>query len=362
MLAQLSIQNLRNLSEVSLKLSEGLSVFTGLNGAGKTSVLDAVHILGTGKSFTTSQLSKAIRDEQPGLQVVGRMKYGGAESVIGIRRLRTGGGETRLSGAPVKALSELARELPVVLLSTDSLNALREGPDARRRLIDQMVFHVEHSFISLWQRYHQALKQRNILLRKTRGGDDGAWISEMAAVGEQIHQARERVTTLLSDELFEVLASMGLVFPGVSLVLRSGWAAGESLTRALNACAQSDRQRGFTQVGPHRGDLQCLLGSRPANEVLSRGQMKLLMSAMRVAQGRVLAEVTGRAPVFLLDDVGAELDADNARAVFFVLAEKKAQVLATTVSLGDFVRWADFAPLTVFHVEHGVITQTNSVA
>ena len=362
MLKQLSIQNLRNLSEVSLELSEGLSVFTGLNGAGKTSALDAVHILGTGKSFTTSQLSKAIRDEQAGLQVVGRMKYGGAESVIGIRRLRAGGGETRLSGAPVKALSELARELPLVLLNADSLNVLREGPEARRRLIDQMVFHVEHSFISLWQRYHQALKQRNILLRKTRAGDDGAWTSEMAAAGEQVHQARERVTALLSDELSEVLASMGAVFPGMSLVLRSGWAAGVSLTSALHASAQSDRQRGFTQVGPHRGDLQCLLGGRPANEVLSRGQMKVLMSAVRVAQGRVLAQVTGRAPVFLLDDVGAELDGDNARAVFSVLAEKNAQVLATTVSLGDLARWADFAPLTVFHVEQGVITETNSMA
>ena len=186
--------------------------------------------------------------------------------------------------------------------------------------------------------------------------------SEMAALGEQVHQARERVTALLLDELSEVLVSMGVGFPDISLVLRSGWAAGESLTSALNASAQSDRQRGFTQVGPHRADLQCLLGSRPANEVLSRGQMKVLMSAMRVAQGRVLAEVTGRAPVFLLDDVGAELDGDNARAVFSVLAEKKAQVLATAVSLGDLSRWANFAPLMVFHVEQGVITETKSVA
>ncbi len=337
-------------------------MFTGRNGAGKTSALDAVHILGTGKSFTTSQVSKAIRDEQRGLQVVGRIKYGGAESVIGIRRLRGGGGETRLSGAPVKALSELARELPLVLLNADSLNALREGPEARRRLIDQMVFHVEHSFISVWQRYHQALKQRNILLRKARGGDDGAWISEMAVVGEQVHRSRERVTALLSDELSEVLASMGVELPGMSLVLRSGWASGESLTNALTTSAHSDRQRGFTQVGPHRGDLQCLVGSGLANEVLSRGQMKVLMSALRVAQGRVLAEVTGRSPVFLLDDVGAELDGDNVRAVFSVLAEKKAQVLATTVSLGDLARWADFTPLTVFHVEQGVITETNSMA
>jgi DNA replication and repair protein RecF len=362
LLTQLSIENLRNLSELSLEVSEGLSVFTGFNGAGKTSVLDAVHILGTGKSFTTSQLSKAIRDEQPGLQVVGRMKYGGAESVIGISRLRAGGGETRLSGAPVKALSELARELPLVLLNADSLNSLREGPEARRRMIDQMVFHVEHFFVSSWQRYHQALKQRNILLRKTRDGDDGVWIGEMAAAGERVHEARERVTALLSDELAAVLASMDVDFPGMSLVLRSGWAAGESLTGALNASVQSDRQRGFTQVGPHRADLQCLLGSRPANEVLSRGQMKVLMSALRVAQGRVLAAVTGRPPIFLLDDVGAELDQQNARAVFSVLAADRFQVLATMVSLGNVPEWINNTPITVFHVEQGVITETNSVA
>ena len=122
----------------------------------------------------------------------------------------------------IRDRSELARELPLVLLNADSLNALREGPEARRRLIDQMVFHVEHSYISFWQRYHQALKQRNSLLRKTRSGDDGAWTSEMAALGEQVHRARERVTKLLSDELSGVLASMGVGFPDMSLVLRSG--------------------------------------------------------------------------------------------------------------------------------------------
>ena len=362
MLTQLSIQNLRNLSEVALELSEGLSVFTGLNGAGKTAALDAVHILGTGKSFTTSLLNKAIRYDQPGLQVVGRIQFGGAQSVIGISRLRSGGGETRLSGAPVKALSELARELPLVLLNADSLNVLREGPEARRRLIDQMVFHVEQSFISLWHRYHQALKQRNMLLRKVYGSDDSAWLSEMASAGEQVYQARGRVTALLSDKLSEVLAAMEVAFPNMSLVLRSGWAAGEPLSSALNSSVQSDSRRGFTQVGPHRGDLQCLIGSRPANEVLSRGQMKVLMFAMRVAQGQVLADATGRAPVFLLDDVRAELDGNNARAVFSVLSENKVQVLATMVSLGDVARWADSAPLTVFHVEQGVITEINSMA
>jgi DNA replication and repair protein RecF len=90
--------------------------------------------------------------------------------------------------------------------------------------------------------------------------------------------------------------------------------------------------------------------------------MKVLMSAMRVAQGRVLADVTGRTPVFLLDDVAAELDGENARAVFSVLAASRVQVLATMVSLGNVSEWADFGRITVFHVEQGVITKTNSMA
>jgi len=337
-------------------------VFTGLNGAGKTTVLDAAHILGTGKSFTTSLLTKAVRDGCDGFSVVGQIKSAGARKVIGINRLRNGGGETRLSGAPVKALSALARELPLVVLNADSLNALKEGPEARRRLIDHMVFHVEQSFSSLWKRYYHALKQRNSLLRKDGAADDAAWVSEIASLGEQIHQARSRAATRLSSEISEVLLAMGVEFSGFSLGLKAGWKEGESLLSALEASRQSDAQRGFTQVGPHRGDLQCLIESRPVSDVLSRGQMKVLMSALRIAQGRVLAVVTGRAPVFLLDDVGAELDQENARAVFSVLAADKFQVLATMVSLGNVPEWISNTPITVFHVEQGVITKTNSVA
>ena len=337
-------------------------MFTGLNGAGKTSVLEAAHILGTGKSFTTSVLTKAVADGREGFQVVGHIKTAGAHTVIGINRLRVGGGETRLSGAPVKALSALARELPLVVLNADSLSALKDGPEARRRLIDHMVFHVEHSFSSLWKRYYHAMKQRNSLLRSGGAVDDAAWMSEIASLGEKIHRARYRASRRLADEISEVLLAMGVEFRGFSLVLKAGWREGEPLMAALEAGRQSDIQRGFTQVGPHRGDLQCLIDGRPAAEVLSRGQMKVLMSALRIAQGRVLAEVTGRAPIFLVDDVGAELDIENAKAVFSVLAAGQFQVLATMVSLGDVPQWINNAPLSVFHVEQGVITKTNSMA
>ena len=155
---------------------------------------------------------------------------------------------------------------------------------------------------------------------------------------------------------------MKVNFPSLRLALRSGWKEGVPFTSALESSRASDIDRGHTQVGPHRGDLSCFVVGGLANDVLSRGQMKVLMSAIRIAQGRVLEETTRRAPVYLLDDVGAELDATNARAIFSVLAAEDAQVLATMVSLNDTAQGLKRYVTDVFHVEQGVLTSANKMA
>lgn len=358
MITQLEINKLRNINELHVGISSGVSLFLGPNGAGKTTILDAVHLLGTGKSFTTSQSLKAIQEGCSGFRVVGRLRFGGSETVVGLSRLRGGGGETRLAGGQVKTLSTLARELPIVLLNTDTLNVLREGPEARRRLIDQVVFHVEQSYGGIWQRYSYALKQRNALLR--RGiSDDKAWISELAALGEELHAARARAALLLSEALALVITAMNLRLPAVRLSLSSGWKQGLSLAEALEMGRVGDLHRGYTQIGPHRGDLHCHVGGVLAQDGLSRGQMKVLMSAVRIAQGRVLAEATRRPPVFLLDDVGSELDPAGAEAIFSLLAASGSQVLGTAVFSGDIPTWVGDGGCRMFHVEQGMIIDAN---
>ena len=358
MLNKLSIENFRNIVSMSLPLSNGVTAFTGENGAGKTSILDAIHLLGTGKPFSTHRIDNVINREAEAVQVVGHMTNP-SKLVLGVRRNRGGSGDARVGGAPVKALSELAKAMPLVVINTDALNIVRDGPEGRRRFIDAFVFHVEQSFAQTSRRYMHALKQRNALLRERRGSDDSVWLHDLAAAGELLVSSRARAVAALSDSLKDVLFDMQVTLPEWQLVQRRGWAEGGSLADALAGAAASDRQRAFTQVGPHRGDVIFLVEGLPAHEVLSRGQMKVLMAATKLAQARVIQRETGVSPLLLVDDVAAELDAENAAGLFRNMVSDGFQVLATMVDASGPSAWTQNALSNVFHVEHGAITDAN---
>ena len=343
---------------MSLPLSKGVTVFVGENGAGKTSILDAVHLLGTGKPFTTYRIDNVIHRDASAVQVVGHLSTP-SKVVMGVRRNRGGSGEARISGTSVKALSELAKALPLIVINTDALNIVRDGPEGRRRFIDSFVFHVEQNFSQASRRYLHALKQRNALLKERRSTDDSVWIRDLAVSGELVVSARGRAVSALRDALKGVLADMQVSMPEWQLVQRTGWGADRSLAEALAAAADSDRHRGFTQVGPHRGDVVFLVQGSPAHEVLSRGQMKVLMAATKLAQGRVMYQETGVSPVLLVDDVSAELDAENAAGLFRNMVSDGFQVLATMVDASGPSAWTQNALSNVFHVEHGAITDAN---
>ena len=172
--------------------------------------------------------------------------------------------------------------MPLVVINSGTLNVVRAGPEGRRRFIDSFVFHVEQSFAQTSRRYMHALKQRNALLRERRGVDDSVWVRDLAEAGEFLVSSRARAVAALSNALMDVLVDMQVSLPEWQLV-RCGWAEGRSLADALASAAAGDRQRGFTQVGPHRGDVIFLVEGSPAHEVLSRGQMKVLMAATACA-------------------------------------------------------------------------------
>lgn len=343
---------------MSLPLFEGITAFTGENGAGKTSILDAVHLLGTGKPFSTHRIDNIVQREAQTVQVVGHVASP-AKTVLGVRRNRGGSGEARISGVPVKTLSELAKALPLVVVNADTLNVVRDGPEGRRKFIDSFVFHVEQNFAQTARRYVYALKQRNALLRARQTTDDAVWLRDLAMTGELMVAARERATGAITEALQGVLADMSVSLPDWQLIQKPGWGVGVSLLDALNHSANSDRQRGFTQVGPHRGDVIFQFEGLPAHEVLSRGQMKLLMAATKLAQARVMRLQSGVSPVLLVDDVAAELDTKNAAGLFKTMEADGFQVLATMVDAEGASAWTQNRLSNVFHVEHGTITQSN---
>ncbi len=359
-LATLQIESVRNLDGVDLQLAPTGNFFLGLNGAGKTSVLEAVHFLSTGRSFRTHHARTLISHSAELCRVVGRVDAAGLRTTLGLQRGRDGSLTARVGGENASSLSELAAQLPVVLLDTESLSLLTGGPEGRRRFLDGTVFHVEQAFLPIWRRYQRALRQRNAGLRHVTMSADPAWRDELAQSGEALTHHRSLILEALGRTASQIAATMSPELQDVRLQLRQGWDANLSLSDALEQGVESDKRQGFTQTGPHRADVKVSVNGKPAAEVLSRGQLKVLVSALRLAQGQAVSERGDIQPVYLIDDLLAELDVVHAQNICSKLAGSGAQVLMTAVDQGSLLDWWGNTPFKVFHVEHGQVSLASS--
>lgn len=260
-----------------------------------------------------------------------------------------------MDGARVESRSQLAATLPLQLITPESIDLLTGTPGERRQFIDWMMFHVEHDFHSYWSHYQRALKQRNALLRSGQLSTLDYWADPLIDNGNRIDDMRKSVIKKLLPHIEHYV---GLLLPAMELKVsyRQGWKADSELAESLSAAVETDSKMKFTTIGPHRADLVIRDGSDKVVEVFSRGQLKLLLCALKLAQMSLLREVTGTSPVVLIDDLPAELDSEHRTLLLSLLHELDSQVFVTTTdrNLLDFSSWSD---LKLFHVEHGDIKE-----
>jgi DNA replication and repair protein RecF len=230
---------------------------------------------------------------------------------------------------------------------------IEEGGRRRRRWLDWAVFHVEPQFADWWVRYGRAVRQRNAALRE-RGGVTKPWDVEVAGLGEKISEARRAVVDRIQPYWREVLA--GLDCPAGELQYFRGWGAQQSLAEALAASRERDELRGLTHAGAHRADVLIRVGGRPAREVLSRGQQKLMAVSLTLAQLRLLKELSGITPTLLLDDPAAELDKEHLGHFVRQIAPLGCQLVITSLHPETP---AFGSPDRVFHVEQGRVGRYN---
>ena len=347
---ELGIEDLRILRSVGLAPKPGLNVLYGPNGSGKTSVLEALHLLGVGRSFRSRRHLDMVRRGTKGFRVIGEISREDGVQRIGLEH-GAEGSRIRCDGQTVTTASVLARALPLVLLTPDSQRLMTDGANLRRQLLDWCLFHVEPSFLLVFQRFKRALKQRNAALRSQEPPRVvRSWDEELIIAGEAVHDLRARYVGRFLPTL-DSLVSRLLPFE-VTLEYRSGWPEGSSLKAALGDSFPSDVARGFTQVGPHRGDLAFVLDGIEARKLMSRGEAKLFVAGLILAQAAHFIEERGRKLVILVDEVASELDHEGRRRVFSVLASLGAQTFVTTVSR-ELVENGAWPPDAVFHVEQG---------
>ena len=352
MLRHINIESVRNLAHVQVALQSGATILYGANGSGKTSFLEAIHLLGVGRSFRTHQSKPVIQHGMAHCRVVGEVQHGGRATMMGLEKHRAGGVKARVAGENVPSLSEFARHLPLVVLDTEGLGIVTGPPEGRRRLLDGTLFHVEQGFLSQWKRYALAVRQRTSGLRRGILGSDKAWRQEIAKTGALLTQQRQVVAKKLADGLAKAAPALSDDLAGLEVVFRAGWDQKLSLLDALERNADSDRAQGFTQVGPHRADLRLMRDGIMAAEVLSRGQLKLALVALKLVQGILIEEASSMPPLYLVDDLPAELDREHCARVCEQLRVGR-QVILTAVDREPLeTAWGE-KPLHLFHVEQG---------
>jgi DNA replication and repair protein RecF len=345
-LAELRLEDLRCLPAAQLALHPRLNLITGHNGSGKTSLLEAIYLLGRGRSFRSRHTEQLIRHTAPRLRVYGRVESPqNLSHSIGLSCSRQGGVDARIDGRAVVSLAQLSELFPVQAIDPGIHRLVEEGPVQRRRWLDWAVFHVEPDFVRHWQGYSRALRQRNAALKC--GADPTLWDGELVRLGELLTASRSRLIEALQPYWSTALRDLDAV--PANLGFFQGWTREQPLATALVAHIIRDRERGGTIYGPHRFDVLLRLDGRPARELVSRGQQKLLGAAMALTMSRYVAAAAGQAPTLLLDDPAAELDRAHTEALLAAVASIGGQLVVTALRPEDTPLGT---PDQVFHVEH----------
>jgi DNA replication and repair protein RecF len=365
-LAELIVDDVRCIERAELRLHPGHNLIWGGNGSGKTSLLESIFLLGRGRSFRTRNSERLIRHGRDRLVVFGRTgpdvdsvgKNPDASSTsvlpghsVGVQVSRAEGTVARIGGASAKSLTELTQVFPVQIIDPGIHKLIEEGGYRRRRWMDWGVFHVEPRFGDWWVRYTRALKQRNAALR-TQPEQAGAWDPELGRLGELIAEARQRFVEALLPHFQKTVLALSDLEP--ELHYFKGWAQDVTLADALGASKARDELKRVTHSGPHRCDIVLRMSGKPAREVLSRGQQKLVAVALTLAQLTLLQTTTPTKPTLLLDDPAAELDGDHLHRFIDQVTQLRSQLVLTSLHPESLLFGT---PDRLFHVEQGRVRQ-----
>jgi DNA replication and repair protein RecF len=361
-LRTLEVDRLRNLKAVRLALPAGLTLITGRNGQGKTSLLEAAYLLATGRSFRARKLDELVAWSGGPLRV-------GAEVVRRTGEVRLGvvvDGPTRhlLVDDRERDLEGFLGRLDLVALPNERMAVVRGGPDERRRYLDRGLLGLEAAHLRRLGEYRRVLQQRNALLRSGAGApaEMGSWEERLVLAAGRLHRARRSYAVRVASRMGEV--GRALYPSGELLTLRyrpSPDTAADAepgeyerrLEEALHRGRGRDAAFGYTGDGPHRDDLVVELEGVELRRFGSSGQVRLAVVALSLAQLSLLQEEKGEASLFLMDDFDSDLDDTRTSALATYLHDGGFQGLVAT-SKGDLAGRLP-VPLRTVRVDEGTV-------
>jgi DNA replication and repair protein RecF len=354
-LQRLDIYNVRNIRKQSISPSPGFNFIYGNNASGKSALIEAIFLLGRAKSFRTPSIKSVIRFGQDYLIVSAQViQKNGGILYLGVQ-MDGKDVEIHVNQQASQKRSDLAYGLPLQIIHPKSFELLDAGAQIRREFMDWGIFNHDENFLPIWRKYKKTLAQRNALLKTRAINQIHVWDKELVNYGIMVNTYRLQYLNKLQPVLNKTITKF-LTLGGFEIKLISGWDANKQLDQLLTEELEKDLRYGFTHSGPHRGDFHLFVEGKLAKDVVSRGQLKLLVICLKLAQVELVFREHDNFGCILLDDFAAELDKENRTKVLEYLCEINSQVFITATEADAFGDLSNIKDYKMFHVEQGKIS------
>lgn len=359
-LDKVQLYQFRNISLASVEPSHRVTLLYGQNGSGKSSFIEALYYLGFGRSFRTNKHNSVVQHATEAFSVNARCKDdNGLSYSVGVQRGIDETFRCSIDGVHSNRLADLVSRVPVQLFTPQSTDLIIGSPSERRRFLDWGLFHVEQSFQFHAVGYRKLLRHRNAILKHSGTSPfqgQSYWDEQLIEYGQTIDSLRAKYVGDLEHVFSDIMKTFLPNFE-ITMSYYKGWEKELSLADALVKKREYDGKIGHTSVGPHKSDLRVKVNGRSAQEVLSRGQLRMAVAAMQLAQNSLFSRLTGRRCVFLLDDIGAELDEGKRELFVDQLLALDTQVFVTAIERKQLPFLRKYNDKKVFHVEHGSVKE-----
>ncbi len=364
-LHSLIAENFRNLAAGEHAFHSAANILVGRNGQGKTNLLEAIYFLATTKSFRTSRAASLFRFDSPSVYVSGTLER---EAMTRTLSVGLEAGESRrrvlmINGEKV-ALPAYLNAMSVFAFSSARLEILRGAPEEKRRFLDRGIASINPGYLEQLTRYTRVLKQRNALLQAIAVGDAAgssldAWTDEFVQAAAVIDRARRAYASEISAEFTRIVAEHGYHVSNLEVDYRGS--GGEDQLRAtLSGLRRAELRAHVSLVGPQRDTVEFLVDGRPAPEVLSGGEQKMIVLFLKFAKVDLFRRRFDEPPLFLLDDIDAELDLEVLQRLL-VRLPTSTQVFATSAK-ESFLHALETGPHRRLTIENGRVTSARDFA
>ena len=361
-LTALKLKNFRSYGNITLTPPSGITVIAGKNGAGKTNLLEAVHLCCLGRSHRTNDDADMIMSgaETAAVQLTVERRDGRHDTGVRLFHAQRRKKICYVNGKTAQRIGDLMGHATCVIFSPEDLGLVQDGPNVRRRYLDMLLSQLQPAYFFTLQQYTTALRQRNALLKQPESPQLSA---QLDVWDEQLAQTAAPLTRLraqMSERLSAMAATHYRAISGrdeEALRIRYMTQLTEAdlsqqMLRLLQARRHDDFRRLSTSVGPHRDDLLLTLSGESLQSYASQGQSRTAALSMKLAAFDLLTEEQGEPPLLLLDDVLSELDPLRRRRL--IDRVRGAQALLTCTDVSD-LNGAE--PNCILHVGHGTVTE-----